>query len=611
MSAPPDFDPNKIAADVVHRLVKDAGRGLSSSVREFFSRLGDLINRDVQPYLESTIKKCCWVKTLIINREGPTYLFDIYVTTRLKFRNQTISDDDLIAELPQTRSLIIEGTGGSGKSMLMRYLFISLCKKSLGKLPVFIELRALNTLNTRDLSALIYHSVTGPGATLTRDQFDSGLRAGSFCVILDGFDEVDFDQRSTIEQQILALREKYPEITMIVSSRPDPDLRFQSWTRFTVCRVQPMTQSQITELVNKLDYDSQIKKKFLTALKESLFKTHQSFLSNPLLCIMMLITFEQYGHIPNKMHIFYEHAFDALFFRHDAAKEGIYRRKTHGKLPIDEFRDCLSAFCIVSYAKERFSFTALEVRETIKNAMALERKAIDPTDFLNDMVECVCLLRIEGLTYEFTHRSFQEYFAACFIARSPTASIASLLDQFSKRREDNVVGMAFAMNRKLVEREWILPRLKEFETLAANLDPKANPLGYADALFGGLTLRHRGRSDGDFIYTRISQMGFFLLALRAMYQDYNTSILVPGSGDSTLIKATLKRLSDAGDQRIIHDGAGRVRSGLFDLGDADLPWVKKTSIPRFYEGHKRATLRLLEEIKTAVNDQGIAIHGLC
>ena len=85
MSGTPDFDPNKIAADVVHRLVKDTGKGIASTVRDFFSRLGDVLNKDFQPYLESTIKKCSWVKTLII-REGPTFLFDIYVQTRLSIR---------------------------------------------------------------------------------------------------------------------------------------------------------------------------------------------------------------------------------------------------------------------------------------------------------------------------------------------------------------------------------------------------------------------------------------------------------------------------------------------------------------------------------------------
>jgi hypothetical protein len=608
MNGSPELDPNKVAADLVHRLIMDTGKGLTSSVRDFFSRLGDVINKDVKPYLENMIKKCCWVKTLIINREGPTYLFDIYVKTRISVRGKVVQDDDLISELPSLRSVVIEGNGGSGKSMLMRYLFISLCEKSFGKLPVFIELRTLNTFNTKDLITFIYRSITGPGAVLTREQFENGLRVGSFCIILDGFDEVDLDQRSNIEQQIFALREKYPELLIVVSSRPDPDDRFQSWSKFHVCRVQPMTQDQITELVDKLDYDSQIKKKFLKALKESLFSTHKSFLSNPLLSIMMLITFEQYGHIPDKMHIFYEHAFDALFFRHDAAKEGLYRRKTHGNLPIDEFRDCLSAFCLVSYSKERFTFTNTEVRETIKSAMSLERKQIEPTDFLNDLVECVCLLQMEGLQYEFTHRSFQEYFAACFIARSPTGSVAAMLDQFCKRREDNVVRMAFAMNRKLLEREWILPKLTEFADLSKRLNPKTRALEYIVTLFGGVSLRHRGRSDGEFIFTNVSAMGYFLLAVRDLYPEQYQQNSV--GRNTAVIKSALKDLVEAGDSRLFSIGANRVRSGQFKIHDADNTWLQKTRVPSYFEDHKTATMKVLSEVREAVSDQSNALAEL-
>ena len=148
---------------------------------------------------------------------------------------------------------------------------------------------------------------------------------------------------------------------------------------------------------------------------------------------------------------------------------------------------------------------------------------------------------MEGLQYEFTHRSFQEYFAACFIARSPTGSVAAMLDQFCKRREDNVVRMAFAMNRKLLEREWILPRLTEFAERAEQLNPKTNALEYGVTLFGGVSLRHRGRSDGEFIYTNVSPMGFFLLAVRDLYPDHYQSSV---GRNTAVIKSVLKNLAE-------------------------------------------------------------------
>src|SRR5207253_11388574 len=133
------------------------------------------------------------------------------------------------------------------------------------------------TSQTKDLLAFIHHSITGPsGAVLTREQFDSGLKAGSFCIILDGFDEVDVAERTNVEKQILALREQFPDLVIIVSSRPDPDNRFQSWLKFHTCRVLPMNRKQVDELIEKLDYNSDIKANFFKAL-DALFRTHESF----------------------------------------------------------------------------------------------------------------------------------------------------------------------------------------------------------------------------------------------------------------------------------------------------------------------------------------------
>lgn len=606
MSGVPEFDPNKVAAELAQNLIKDTSKLLTAGVRDFFRRLGDALQKNIKPYLEATINKCSVVKTLIINRDGPSKLFDIYVHTRVFARGREIQDDNFISELPALKSVVIEGSGGAGKSMLMRYLFISLCNNFIGKLPLFVELRTLNTFQTRDLLAFVHHSITGPvDAAMTREQFNAGLRAGSFCIILDGFDEVDVDHRTNIEKQILALRDQYPELIIIVSSRPDPEDRFNSWSKFHVCRVLPMSREQVDDLIDKLDYDTVVKAKFLKAL-DALFRTHQSFLSNPLLCIMMLITFEQYGHIPDKMHIFYEHAFDALFFRHDATKEGAYRRQTHGKLPIDEFRDCLSAFCLVSYSKERISFTNVEVHETIKQALAIEQKDVAGSDFLNDLVEAVCLLQMEGLQYQFTHRSFQEYFVACFIGRSPP-NLRSMLDHFSRRRQDEVIPMAFAMNRRLIEREWIIPKLKEFRDVAENVNPKTDLVAYANQVFGGLQVHHQGRSKPQYIYRGLTPFGQIMLLIARLYPQRFP--LYDDSKDAAPFKAALAAMVKTKDPRISATPTDKIRAGSFELAAGDA-WVTKTGLTAYFVGQKVGALALLTELEGAASEQVSVLNDL-
>lgn len=604
-----ELDANKIAAEVISKALSETTKALTSTVREFFKRVHDSYSRTLRPYLTTTIDRCCHVKTPVINRDRPTYLFDIYVHTQIKAHGKTLRDDDFIPLLVGMKSAVISGFAGSGKSMFMRYLFVSMCEKGFGRIPLFIELRNLNSFAIKDLQAFIFYSVVGSGAVLTREQFDEGLRHGTFSIILDGFDEVDVDQRKSIERQILELREKYPEIVLIISSRPDPDNRFQSWSRFHVCQVCPMDQVQTTELIKKIDYDVDTKRKFLKQLKESLFKTHNSFLSNPLLCIMMLITFKQTGHIPDKMHIFYEQAFDALFFLHDAAKEGVYKRKTYADLPIDEFRNCLSAFCIVSYIKERFSFTSAELREDIAQALQLEKKVIDIPNLISDLVESTCLLQIEGTEYSFTHRSFQEYFAACYIVRSPAAGIPAMLDQFSRRREDDLVRMAFAMNRSLLEREWIIPRLTEFMHLSSQVDPDLSPIEYVERIFGPLDLWYRNGVPGEFAYSHISSLGSVLSVIADLYGDEfaatNKWTARQVNSDKKKIKVALEGMESGGDPRVIANikRGNRKQSGTIRINKSDENWLRTTRIPGYFSRHKKVVAKLLRSIESDISNQ--------
>jgi predicted NACHT family NTPase len=336
--------------------------------------------------------------------------------------------------------------------MFIRYCFLQLLEGSFGILPIFIELRGLNSVDsTIDLTQFIYQTVVRPGAVVTRDQFDKCLRESMFILILDGLDEVEHDRRLTVQQQITHLREAYPKLGIVVTSRPDDPL--SRWTDFKIYHIEPMKKAQIKKLINKLPYNPELKRRFVQELDKTLYATHESFLSNPLLATMMLMTFDQFAHIPDKIHIFYEQAFETLFFRHDAGKQAAFRRKMYTDLPINDFKNCLSALCVSTYFKNKFQFNEAEILEYINTASKSEKISVLPNDYLKDLLESVCVLQRDGLFIGFSHRSLQEYFAACYIARSPSTSISELLDAFATRSTDNVIRMAFDMNRGLIERE--------------------------------------------------------------------------------------------------------------------------------------------------------------
>ncbi|MBB4373326.1 hypothetical protein GGD63_006148 [Bradyrhizobium sp. cir1] len=486
----PDIDFAKMAATVIEGQIKNALSAVSAGLRGGVTKILSFISKDLTKYTEAKIKRCSHVRTPIINRDHPTYIYDIYVQTRLRVRGSVMSDETFVESLAKNASIVVAGNAGSGKSMFMRHLFLALCNANRSQIPLFFELRDINASEKKDVKEFLYYNLIGSNATITEAQFLESLKAGVFSLVLDGFDEINHNDRKSVETQIIKLREQCPELQIILSSRPDPDRRVESWEAFSTIYVEPMEEAQATELIEKLDYDAKIKEKFLKETRSRLFQTHRTFLSNPLLCIMMLVTFEQTGHIPTKRHVFYEKAFDALFSIHDTQKEGVYKRKTYSNLSVDEFRNCMSAFCMVTYLQERFSFTRTEFREALGKALELERLEIDIDDLTSDMIESTCLIQIEGTDFSFTHRSFQEYFAAVFICRSPTIGPQALLDAVAIRSNtDDVIRMAFAINRSLVEREWIVPTLEQMLRSREAGSVREQPFDFLRNHIGGLSIR--------------------------------------------------------------------------------------------------------------------------
>lgn len=81
-----DFDANKIAAELLHSIIKDATTSVTSGMKAVFGKILAAFREDVTSYLKATIEKCSYIKTPIINRDHPTYFWDIYVYTNVSIK---------------------------------------------------------------------------------------------------------------------------------------------------------------------------------------------------------------------------------------------------------------------------------------------------------------------------------------------------------------------------------------------------------------------------------------------------------------------------------------------------------------------------------------------
>lgn len=292
--------------------------------------------------------------------------------------------------------------------------------------------------------------------SFNKDQLDYALKLGKILFILDGFDEINNEEREHIEKEILSLSNNYHGIRILISSRYDS--RFSSWEEFYQYHIQDLDKNKALTLINKLDYDRQVKQAFMSELDNRLYESHTSFASNPLLLTMMLLTYEQIAEIPNKIHLFYEQAFLTLFNKHDSLKS-LYKRKSYTQLPLDDFKRCLEAFCLLSYADRLYYFEEGQITKYLDNSIKLSGVNANSESFLNDLLDSVCILQRDGLGFTFTHRSFQEYFSAQFLVNRSMEGKIKIFDRiFSLSWTDNVISMLYDINPELLEKEWIIPK---------------------------------------------------------------------------------------------------------------------------------------------------------
>ena len=387
----------------------------------------------------------------------PAELYDYYVGTDLEFERKTIKLADCDKLLMNSRHAVISGSGGCGKSVFLKHLILDSITNS-EYVPIMIELREFND-SANSLDDAIADSLSKYNFNLSEKLIDKNKKNGGFILILDGYDEVNHNKRKTLIKGINKFIAKYPLCPIVISTRPD-DV-FKGIDEFTIYQVKPLTLPLAVDLINKISYDNDIKSKFIRALKESLFQTHHSFLSNPLLLSIMLLTYSENANIPKKLSLFYSQAFEALFHKHDASK-GVYVRKMESELDIQDFSTLFSLFSLQTYDKRIFRMPRINCLEYIKKSSEISNIQSSPENYLSDLLSATCLLIEDGLEIAYSHRSFQEYFVALYISKASPNIQEKLIQKYSENfSSDQVLKLLYEINPSITEKYLFIPKLKK------------------------------------------------------------------------------------------------------------------------------------------------------
>lgn len=434
-----------------------------------------------QDYIKGIKKKYSKMKTLLYSDYDRDF-YSFYVCNKLESSFGSISSASInesdnctsivspknIRDCSGNRALIV-GTGGLGKSMMMRHLLLYSANQyeSSRQLPILVQLK--NYSIDKDLFSLILDTVNSfKTEKLSKEQFIVTFIDGDAIVLLDGLDEIKSDLLNKFERDLEEFSDKFSTITIFMSSRPFKS--FISYAGFSTVFLQPFTLNESLKLIEKLEFrpdEPAIKERFYDTVKKELYSTHPDFIENPLLLTIMLLTFEQYAEIPAKRYLFYKEAFDTLAQKHDATK-GAYHRIFKTGLSALQLSDYIAAFCAKTYIDEKYEFSRLEIWDTFSNLKIVKNNTsmnFTAEDFIYDLVNNVCLLYEEGESFHFTHRSFQEYFCAVHFSKKKDKDLYRVGEMFEKKQrlsqaDDQAFSMLYAMIPSKVEEYIFLPYLK-------------------------------------------------------------------------------------------------------------------------------------------------------
>ena len=334
-------------------IFKDPLMKLSKGFKDEFLHIFD---NGLPEYIDNFYDKFSKTKTFIY-REEKVDFYDIFFPVNIKNRNENFdTNSDLKKILNKYNFITLIGSAGSGKSMLMKHIFLSTVNQSY-RIPIIIELR-----NLTDYQGKIYDYVTG---ILTKNELaNSGklvhriLKEGNFIFLLDGYDEIYSSAKDRITLDIEEFVDTYNKNKFVVTSRPGSNA--ESLQRFDNFYVQSLNNKQIESFI-KLQFnnyeDLESVDTILSIVKKPENKDYKEYLSNPLLLSMFIFTFNTYPELPKYKSKFYSNVFDTLCTKHDAfTKKGFWLHERKSGLKNDDFENILKWFSYVTIFKGKYSF---------------------------------------------------------------------------------------------------------------------------------------------------------------------------------------------------------------------------------------------------------------
>ena len=332
-------------------------------------------------------------------------------------RNKERIPTESIAKLFEKNQFVtLIGNAGSGKSTIVKYLFLNSIDTDF-KIPIKVELRYLNDYSGTVIE-FIQEKIFKLNRLASADKIIERLmKSGDFVFFLDGYDEITSVKKEKLTKEIDDLVKLYNKNNYLLTSRPYTEIDLLPlFHNFEVCE---LSDEDINQFIAKQipAGEKELQEKIIEAINSPENSAYKTFLSNPLLLSMFILTFQSYSSIPQKRSAFYSQVFDALFSVHDSMSKLAFVREKQSGLSKEQIIEVLELFSFISYFEQKFIFTNLYLNEKL-DVIKDKKKSINFINqkLISDFQVAIGIINQDGTEYTFPHRSLQEYFTATYIA---------------------------------------------------------------------------------------------------------------------------------------------------------------------------------------------------
>lgn len=369
----------------------------------------------------------------------------------------TLSED----EVRDARYVII-GSPGAGKSTFVRHLVYKYCSEDgphPDMAPFIIELKTYNPSNPKAFHEMIAEHLKSV------DHIDADtstvadlLTIGLGLVIFDGFDEItNLSHRRQAVQAIESFIRRFPLTRVVVTSRPegyvgatlDPVL-------FSAYSLPDFTDDQVTEYAQKwFRLTSGVSVVDAASAANAFLRDsamHAADLrTNPLMLSLLCMVYKYSGYIPENRPRIYEECSELLFERWDSVRHvrPDIEPDTKGRYMVQE----LAYFFFKSHVTQGGGIEEFRIIQVLQEY--LRRNVIDDPEearrrarnFLDYCAGRAWVLTKVGPSpkgerlFGFTHRTFMEYFIACYLVRQypDPDKFVTALREFIKNGSSDVI----------------------------------------------------------------------------------------------------------------------------------------------------------------------------